>query len=67
VKTGGARGSLIKPLVEALESAGFELSRRSTSHFIFKAAGKQPLTIPQLLDDPRLARRLAKLAGVSLG
>lgn len=66
MKQGGAKGQHINSLVEALESAGYQLTRRSTSHMIFKAAGRQNITIPQKVDDRHLAKKIAKIAGVAL-
>jgi len=66
LKTGGARGHFIKPVVEALESAGYVLARRSTSHFIFKAPDRPCITVPQILDSVNVAKKIAKAAGITL-
>ena len=66
MKTGGARGQHVKSLIDALESVGYTLARRSNSHFIYKAEGRQNITIPEKLEDRHLAKRIAKIAGASL-
>jgi predicted RNA binding protein YcfA (HicA-like mRNA interferase family) len=66
MRTGGAKGSHIHSLVEALEEAGYSLARRSSSHYIFKAPDRPSVTIPEKLDDRHLARKIAKAAGVAL-
>jgi len=67
MKTGGARGQHIKPLIEALELAGYSLLRRSSSHFIFKAPDRPHVTVPEKLDCIHTAKRIAKAAGISYG
>ena len=66
MKTGGSRGHFIKPVVAALEQAGYVLARRSTSHFIFKAPDRPNITVPQILDSINVAKKIAKAAGVTL-
>lgn len=57
-----------RPLIEAMEKAGFELLRRnpSGSHFIMTAPNRPHVTVPRKLGNHRLARRIAKVAGVAL-
>jgi predicted RNA binding protein YcfA (HicA-like mRNA interferase family) len=66
MRTGGAQGHYLKPLVEALEQAGYALHRRSSSHFIFAAPDRPHVTVPQKLDSVNTAKRIAKVAGVNL-
>lgn len=66
MKTGGAKGQYIHQIVNALERAGYELSRRSSSHFIYKAPERPCVTVPQKLDSIKVAKKIAKVAGVSL-
>lgn len=66
MKTGGAKGHYIKPLIFALERAGYDLARRSSSHFIYKAPDRPCGTVPQSLDSIKVAKKIAKVAGVSL-
>lgn len=64
MKTGGAKGSYIHKLVSALERADYELLRRNSSHFIYQVPGRpQIVIVPQKLDDPILAKSIAKRAG----
>jgi predicted RNA binding protein YcfA (HicA-like mRNA interferase family) len=66
MKTGGARGLYIHRLVSAIEQVGYSLARRSSSHFIFRAPNRPNITIPQKLDCVHTAKKIAKVAGVSL-
>lgn len=66
MKTGGGKGFWFKPLTQALIDAGYELARRSNSHLHYKAPQRQPVTVPCKLDDVKIAKRLAKIAGVEL-
>jgi hypothetical protein len=67
MKCGGAKGSLIRPLIEALEAAGYQLvDRPRGQHFKMWAPEKPPVFVPAKLDDRKLAKRIAKIAGVQL-
>lgn len=68
MKTGGARGEKIHILVGALERLGYELVRRNSSTFIYRSPdpSRPQLVVPARLDDPKMARRIAKVAGVIL-
>lgn len=66
MKTGGSRGHYIKSVVDALEQVGYTLSRRSSSHFIFKCPDRPCITVPQKLDSVHVAKKIAKAAGVHL-
>jgi predicted RNA binding protein YcfA (HicA-like mRNA interferase family) len=66
MKTGGAKGHFINSVVLALERAGYSLARRSSSHFIYKAPERPCITVPQKLDSVKVAKKIARAAGVSL-
>lgn len=67
-------GSYHKPLMEALKEAGFILKRRAvSSHYVMQRpltdqlTGRQsPIIVPNKLNSLKLAKRIAKAAGVEL-
>ena len=66
LKTGGGKGHYLNSIVLALERAGYSLARRSSSHFIYKAPERPCITVPQKLDSVKVAKKIAKAAGVVL-
>ena len=68
-------GSYHKPLMEALKEAGFILKRRAvSSHYVMQRPLTDqldrppvpPIIVPNKLDFLKLAKRIAKAAGVEL-
>jgi predicted RNA binding protein YcfA (HicA-like mRNA interferase family) len=60
------RGKYAEPLIDALEKAGFEVSRRSNgSHIVFSAPERAPVYVPAQLDCKSTATKIARAAGLS--
>jgi predicted RNA binding protein YcfA (HicA-like mRNA interferase family) len=61
------RGKYGQPLVEALEKAGYEFSRRARgSHFAFSAPNRPKAFLPDTIDCKAVALRIAEAAKVTL-
>jgi predicted RNA binding protein YcfA (HicA-like mRNA interferase family) len=61
------RGKYGLALVEALERAGYEFTRRSRgSHFVFRAPNRPNAILPDTIDCKAVALRIAEAAKVQL-
>lgn len=59
------KGNFTRPLIIALEMAGYEFSRRAKNkHLVYKRPGSPVIIIPPTIDDPRLFYRLRALTEV---
>lgn len=53
-----------KPITDQLREAGWALLRTNRNHAKYLGPHGKMVTVPMKLDDPVLAKRLAKFAGI---
>lgn len=57
------KGNFSRPLIIALEAAGYGFSRRAKDkNLVYKCPGRPAIVVPAAIDDPRLFHRLRALA-----